>query len=393
LRRLTDSVIVNERYRGEPSTDESGRTVWPTCVVWDDEVQGLGVRILPPMRGKPSRKDFIVTWKVGIKSRTMAIGTYGIDCTLRQARRIARQAIDLARRGRDPIQERQLALGIGTTEDLASRFLFEHNAAKKKPAATVAPELESPEPSEQQSGEGPTAEPPVPADDAVAADGAQSQVEPIEGGQLPAVAAAPMEPTSPVATGETFGSPRSGAAPAPDPVGVPARVEAPVEPAVEAAPPVDDARLDQLAPAEPGAAAAESQAGAAAPAATAPEPLTTPGSPPPPAGAAPPQLASDAARRAHDAQAAAARSPARMRMVALPAGLHRDIERRARALGLTQTAYLQALVDLETAAAEKSNGGSVAAPLTRAEEIFAKVQGRQSADAPAGVPDTTTTGE
>ena len=136
--RLSDALIANERYRGEPTTDEEGRTQWPICVLWDDDLQGFGVRIFPPVRGKPSRKDFIVTWKVGLKARTMAIGTHGVDCTLRQARRTAREALDLARRGQDPIEARQRALGIGTTEDLASRFLFEHTAAKKKPAAVPA---------------------------------------------------------------------------------------------------------------------------------------------------------------------------------------------------------------------------------------------------------------
>jgi hypothetical protein len=137
--RLNDALIANERYRGEPTTDEEGRTQWPLCVLWDDDLQGFGVRIFPPVRGKPSRKDFIVTWKVGLKSRTMAIGTHGVDCTLRQARRTAREALDLARRGQDPIEARQRALGIGTAEDLASRFLFEHTAAKKKPAVVPAP--------------------------------------------------------------------------------------------------------------------------------------------------------------------------------------------------------------------------------------------------------------
>ncbi len=84
--RLNDALIANERYRGEPTTDDEGRTQWPLCMLWDDELQGFGVRIFPPVRGKPSRKDFIVTWKVGLKSRTMAIGTHGVDCTLRQAR-------------------------------------------------------------------------------------------------------------------------------------------------------------------------------------------------------------------------------------------------------------------------------------------------------------------
>ena len=133
--RLNDALITSERYRGEPVSDDEGRTQWPVCVLWDDEIQGFGVRIFPPVRGRPSRKDFIVTWKVGLRTRTMAIGTVGVDCTLRQARRTAREALDLARRGQDPIEARQRALGIGTAEDLASRFLYEHTEAKKKPTA------------------------------------------------------------------------------------------------------------------------------------------------------------------------------------------------------------------------------------------------------------------
>ena len=168
--RLSDALIANERYRGEPTTDDEGRTQWPLCVLWDDELQGFGVRIFPPVRGRPSRKDFIVTWKVGLKSRTMAIGTYGADCTLRQARRTAREALDLARRGQDPIEARQRALGIGTAEDLASRFLFEHTAAKKKPAPAPTTDADA----EATAGGSPEAEAPA-ATDAPASDVSASE--------------------------------------------------------------------------------------------------------------------------------------------------------------------------------------------------------------------------
>jgi hypothetical protein len=340
---LTDAVIANERYRGEPSTDEDGRTQWPVYVVWDDDVQGLGVRIHPPVRGRPSRKDFVVTWRAGLKSRTMAIGTYGVDCTLRQARRYAREALDLARRGQDPIEVRQRALGIGTTEDLASRFLFEHSAAKKKPIPGGEPPPAAPTGGAAEIVEPPAASPVAePLPEAVAAPAPEASADP-----LPAASADPL----------------------------PA-----VEVAAERAGP----------PLEPGAApreavpAGEVAAGEVAPAARSPV-----GEPP----LEDPRRAPEAPPRRIESSPAPRRGPTRLRLLSVPDALHREIERRARASGLTIAAYLQVLLEREAggSVAEGASARVSEVPSRPAEhddvpspkDVFARVQASQTADVAA----------
>lgn len=58
----------------------------------------------------------------------------------------------------------------------------------------------------------------------------------------------------------------------------------------------------------------------------------------------------------------------------VPDALHREIERRARAQGMTMTAYLEALLERE-----------VARP--PAEEVFARVEAREPVDLGASVAD------
>ena len=175
--RLNDALITSERYRGEPTTDDEGRTQWPVCVLWDDEIQGFGVRIFPPVRGRPSRKDFIVTWKVGLKSRTMAIGTFGVDCTLRQARRTAREALDLARRGQDPDRGPPARAGNrhrgGSGQPLPVRA---HRGEEEAGGAgddhrTQAPRSTAEVTADETAGEQPPTATEAPADDAAATEG------------------------------------------------------------------------------------------------------------------------------------------------------------------------------------------------------------------------------
>jgi len=308
--RLNDALITNQRYRGEPSTDDEGRTQWPPCVLWDDEVPGLGVRIYPPVRGRPSRKDFIVTWKLGLKSRTMAIGTYGVDCTLRQARRAARDALDVARRGQDPIEARQRALGIGTNEDLASRFLFEHSAAKKKAPAGPAPGA---------PGE-PPAEPEAPA------------------------------PTAPD-TASVEGVPPAGVAPVGSDVAESASEVA--EPATEVAEPTSEVAApasEVAAPASEVAAPAPSVPVTAAPD-TEEDEAPEQAAPPSPAAGEPPSTLDvpridEARRRAASAAATPKRGPTKVRLLPIPDALYRTIEHGARESNMTIAQYLNALIEI-----------------------------------------------
>jgi hypothetical protein len=371
--RLTDGLITNERYRGEPTTDDEGKAQWPACILWDDEIQGFGVRIYPPVRGRPSRKDFIVSWKIGLRTRMMAIGTYGVDCTLRQARRAARDAIDLARRGQDPIEARQRALGIGTAEDLASRFLFEHTAAKKKP-------IPGGEPAPATDGE--AVPPAAPADP-------QSQ--------QPAVVAAPDESAPTEASSPQPAAPTNEPQPALDAATTssPESADADGEPAVPVASPVAPAAEDVSSvaaelPEEMTPVAVVAPSIDAGPAPTAVEPPATP------AGSAPPLTVSAGAPKIDArlkppaaAPAPPKRGPTKVRLLPVPDYLYRTIEHGARESGMTIAAYLNALIEIARAAVGEVAGGR--AGLSDAEssgnengpsigELFARVQEAQTVE-------------
>lgn len=341
--RLNDALITNERYRGEPSTSEDGRTQWPVFILWDDELQGFGVRIHPPVRGKPSRKDFIVTWRVGLRSRTMALGTFGVDCSLRQARKAAREALDLARRGQDPLEARQRALGIGTPEDLASRFLFEHSAAAKR---KNVPGGDPPSPTEEMPGANDLPE----SSEVVGSPEASAASR----GPVPSAVAPPEAAAAagPLPDGLSTPHPVS-AAPAPD-----APAAAPSAP--NAAPSTPNALETTDADGRPGA---EDRVGLAAAAST--------------TGVAGP--------RATESAPPARRGTAKMRFLSIPESLHRDLERRSRASSLTIAGYLQALLEREGETLEPDPAGAsplqpeaqstrVASPA----EILSRVEATQS---------------
>lgn len=126
--RLNQAVVDRERYSGKSYVDGKGREQWQSCMVWDEELPGFGMRIHPPAARGSSRKDFLFTYNVGTRSRVMVLGTYGESCTLKTARRAAGEALALSRRGVDPIEARQASSGVGTVEDVAERFLERHTA-------------------------------------------------------------------------------------------------------------------------------------------------------------------------------------------------------------------------------------------------------------------------
>jgi hypothetical protein len=126
--RLNQAAVDRESYTGKSYIDANGREQWPPCTVWDEDVPGFGMRIHPPSRGV-SRKEFVFTYTVGARARVMVLGTYQKNCTLKEARRVASEALALSRRGVDPIEARQSTNGFGGVEDLALRFLEQHTAA------------------------------------------------------------------------------------------------------------------------------------------------------------------------------------------------------------------------------------------------------------------------
>ena len=100
--------------------------------VWDSELSGFGVRVLPS-----GRKKFVLQYRYGKTSRGMGIGQFGA-ITVDQARGLALQGLAKLRQDIDPlaeVRERRTAI---TVKELSERFDAEHIAVHLK--ATTAKE-------------------------------------------------------------------------------------------------------------------------------------------------------------------------------------------------------------------------------------------------------------
>ena len=100
--------------------------------VWDSELPGFGVRVLPS-----GRKKFVLQYRYGKISRRMGIGQFGA-ITVDQARGLALQGLAKLRQNIDPlaeVRERRTAI---TVKELSERFDAEHIAVHLK--ATTAKE-------------------------------------------------------------------------------------------------------------------------------------------------------------------------------------------------------------------------------------------------------------
>ena len=100
--------------------------------VWDSELSGFGIRVLPS-----GRKKFVLQYRYGKISRRMSIGRFGA-ITVDQARSLALQGLAKLRQDIDPlaeVRERRTAI---TVKQLAERFDAEHISVHLK--ATTAKE-------------------------------------------------------------------------------------------------------------------------------------------------------------------------------------------------------------------------------------------------------------
>lgn len=95
-------------------------------VLWDGDIPGFGVRVMPS-----GRKGYLVQYRVGTRSRKLALGPHGV-LTVDQARARAIQALADVKGGGDPAEVRKERREAITVRELAERFDREHIAVRVK---------------------------------------------------------------------------------------------------------------------------------------------------------------------------------------------------------------------------------------------------------------------
>ena len=95
-------------------------------MLWDGDMPGFGVRILPS-----GRRSYLVQYRVGTRSRRLSLGAHGV-LTAEQARVLAQQALASVAAGGDPAESRKTRREAITVRELADRFDREHIALRVK---------------------------------------------------------------------------------------------------------------------------------------------------------------------------------------------------------------------------------------------------------------------
>jgi integrase len=90
--------------------------------VWDSELSGFGVRVMPS-----GRRSYLVQYRAGGRSRRRTIGQHGA-LTADQARLEARKLLGDVARGGNPAEDRQRELRDPTIGSLCDRFLNDYAA-------------------------------------------------------------------------------------------------------------------------------------------------------------------------------------------------------------------------------------------------------------------------
>lgn len=96
--------------------------------VWDSELTGFGVRVMPS-----GRKSYLIQYRAGGRSRRRSIGQHGA-LTAEQARMEAKSLLGSVASGGNPAEERQRKLREPTIASLCDRFLNEYAAHHCKPS-------------------------------------------------------------------------------------------------------------------------------------------------------------------------------------------------------------------------------------------------------------------
>lgn len=96
-------------------------------IVFDDEVSGFGLRVMPS-----GRKTYMVQYRAGGRTRRVAIGGHG-TLTTEQARQRAKELLGSVARGENPAQVLSEHRGAPTVRSAGERFYREHVLQRCKP--------------------------------------------------------------------------------------------------------------------------------------------------------------------------------------------------------------------------------------------------------------------
>jgi integrase len=114
MAKLTKRVVESAEVRAQE------------YMIWDGDIAGFGLRVLPS-----GRRSYLVQYRVGTRSRRLTLGAHGM-LTPDQARSMAIQALADVCCGGDPAQERQERRDAVTVRELSERFDREHIAVRVK---------------------------------------------------------------------------------------------------------------------------------------------------------------------------------------------------------------------------------------------------------------------
>jgi integrase len=104
------------------------RATDPPCILWDKDVPGFGLRVMPS-----GVKSYFVKYRAGGRQRWVTIGRHGAPWTPETARRRAREILGEIARGDDPAERRDRNRVAETVGDLAATYLADYAAIRKKP--------------------------------------------------------------------------------------------------------------------------------------------------------------------------------------------------------------------------------------------------------------------
>lgn len=130
---ISNHILVNVMARLTKRTVEAVEPGTAPVLLWDDQLPGFGVKVLPT-----GLRRYVVKYRVGGGGRTapqrwLTLGTHGA-ITAEQARALAQQALAAVSRGEDPQREKEASRAAPSIEALWERYETDY-LPRKKPSS------------------------------------------------------------------------------------------------------------------------------------------------------------------------------------------------------------------------------------------------------------------